>query len=94
MAREQQSYFASIWRWLRDDENRKVVAWIGSGLVVAVGALVYQNSTLGPASGTAHPAPPVNVTVGEGVGVGGSMQLDGDLTVGSGQQGDAETPQR
>lgn len=94
MAREEQSYFASIWRWLRDDENRKVVAWIGSGLVVAIGALAYQNSTPGPGSGTANPPLPVNVTVGKGVGVGGNIQVDGDLTIESGQRGDGEIPQR
>jgi len=92
MARERQSYFASIWNWLRDEENRKVVAWIGSGLVVAVGALIYQNATPGPEPGAAGPSPSVNV--GEGVGVGGNMQVDGDVNVGSGQQGDEESPQR
>jgi len=94
MAREQQSYLASIWSWLRDEENRKVVAWIGSGFVAALGALIYQNATPGPESGAANPPASVNVTVGDGVGAGGNIQVDGNLSVSPGQQRDEESPQR
>jgi hypothetical protein len=83
-----------IWNWLRDGENRKVIAWIGSGLMVATGALVYQNTRSGPEPVAENPTSSITVTVGKGVGAGGSMQVDGDVNVGSGTQGDAKSPQQ
>jgi hypothetical protein len=67
-----------MWDWLKDPENRNVLAWLGSGLVVLAGGLWAVFTYLYP------PGPgstPPNVQVEHGVGAGGSISVGGDLNV-------------
>lgn len=62
----------SLWTWLRDETNRKVIAWFGSGLVVVVSALWVAYEKFDPAAKKASiPVPTRSVTVhGDGVVAG------------------------
>jgi hypothetical protein len=67
-----------MWDWLKDPENRNVLAWLGSGLVVAAGGLWAVFTYLHPAeSGSSAPS----VQVEQGVGAGGDISVGGDLNV-------------
>lgn len=90
MAMEQRMKFAAIWHWLRDAENRKVVAWLGSGLIVLLGALLYQNT--GQSPGPAEPS--TKATTNTGIASGGDVTVGGDVTIDGGPEEDAESPQR
>lgn len=90
MARDQRTYIALIWEWLRDGENRKVIAWIGSGLVVLLGAVLYQSA--GP--GADPPTPSQSTTVGTGIGTTGDVQVEGDVTIGGGSEENVERRQK
>ncbi len=90
MALEQRTNIAAIWQWLRDAENRKVIAWIGSGLIVLLGAVLYQNTGAPP-----DPAEPSkNATTGKGIAATGDVTIGGDVSIGSGSEDDAEPPQK
>ncbi len=90
MALEQRTNIAAIWQWLRDAENRKVIAWIGSGLIVLLGAVLYQNTGAPP-----DPAEPSkNATAGKGIAATGDVTIGGDVSIGSGSEDDAEPPQK
>lgn len=87
-----------LWEWLRDESNRKVMAFLGSGLVAVVSGLwvAYQSGFF--ASGTSpekvpeaaaqtapatDPQAPANVVVGgDGVAVGGDFNQKGDIRFG------------
>lgn len=67
-----------MWDWLKDPENRNVLAWLGSGLVVLAGGLWAVFTYLHPAeSGSSSPS----VQVEQGVGAGGDIEVGGDLNV-------------
>jgi hypothetical protein len=67
-----------MWDWLKDPENRNVLAWLGSGLVVLAGGLWAVLVHLHPAeSGGSAPS----VQVEQGVGAGGDISVGGDLNV-------------
>jgi hypothetical protein len=67
-----------MWDWLKDPENRNVLAWLGSGLVVLAGGLWAVFTYLYPPD--ARSTPP-NVQVERGVGAGGDISVGGDLEV-------------
>lgn len=90
MAMERRIGIAALWNWLRDAENRKVVAWLGSGLIVLLGALVYQNT--GPSPGPAEPS--TQATTDTGFATGGNVTIGGDVTIDGGPKEDAENPQK
>jgi hypothetical protein len=89
MATEQRTKISAVWQWLRDAENRKVIAWIGSGVIVLLGAVLYQNAGTGPPSG----GPSSNVTVGNGIGAGGDVTIHDGVTINGGPEDDAGRPQ-
>jgi hypothetical protein len=67
-----------MWHWLKDPENRKVLAWLGSGLVVvAAGLWTVFTYLYPPDSGSTPPS----VQVEHGVGAGGNISVGGDLNV-------------
>jgi hypothetical protein len=67
-----------MWNWLKDPENRKVLAWLGSGLVVvAGGAWAVFTYFHPPDTGGGKPS----VQVEHGVGAGGDVSVGGDLNV-------------
>jgi hypothetical protein len=72
-----------MWHWLKDPDNRSILAWLGSGLVVVAGGLWAVLLYLYPAeSGSSSPS----VQVEQGVGAGGDISVGGDLNVsGSGR---------
>lgn len=89
MALEQRTSIAAIWQWLRDAENRKVIAWIGSGLIVLLGAVLYQNG-----GAPDDPAAPSSAaTAGKGIAATGDVTINGDVSIGGGSENDAEPPQ-
>lgn len=90
MAAEQRTTIAAIWQWLRDVENRKVIAWIGSGVIVLLGAVLYQN--VGPASRAT--APSETATTGTGISSTDDVNIDGNVTINGGPEEDAEPPQQ
>lgn len=83
-----------LWAWLRDETNRTIIAWIGSGLVVvASGSWVlyqYLEDTHKPAVtvSTVDPAqlppqgPKIDIT-GDGMVAGEDLIIDGDVNFGS-----------
>lgn len=91
MATEQRTTISAIWQWLRDAENRKVIAWIGSGLIVLLGAVLYQNAGTGPSSSAPTSQ---NATAKEGIASTGDVNIGGDVTIGGGSEEDAESPQK
>ena len=90
MATEQRTSISAVWQWLRDAENRKVIAWIGSGLIVLLGAVLYQNA--GPAPRPAEPSQ--SATTNEGIASTGDVNIGGDVTIGGGSEEDVESPQQ
>jgi hypothetical protein len=67
-----------MWDWLKDPENRKVLAWLGSGLVeVAGGIWAVVTYLYPPDSGSASPS----VQVEQGVGAGGDISVGGGINV-------------
>ena len=90
MATEQRNFFTSVWDWLRDAENRKVVAWLGSGLVVLFSAFLYQS--VGPPSDQA--AASQSATANNGIAVIGDVKTEGDIVINDGLEEDVESPQR
>lgn len=62
----------SLWAWFRDETNRKVVAWFGSGLVVVASGLWVVHEKYGPgAKKGSPPVPTSSVTIhGRGVVAG------------------------
>lgn len=70
-----------MWQWLKDPDNRTVLAWLGSGLVVLAGGAWAVFTYLAPpeSGGRAPPAPSVQVE--QGVGAGGDISVGGDLSV-------------
>ena len=67
-----------MWSWLKDPENRSVLAWLGSGLVVLASGIWVVFIYLYPSySGRVQPS----VQVERGVGAGGDISVGGDLNV-------------
>jgi hypothetical protein len=77
-----------FWTWLRDDTNRNILAWLGSGLVaLASGFWVlyqYPEKDKEPAApkSTATPAPQ-DAGLAIQVVVGGDLTAGKDLNIGS-----------
>jgi hypothetical protein len=83
----------SIWTWVRDETNRKVLAWIGSGLVAAAtGAwVIYEKwdekrSEVAEAS-TASEAPTQRVSIGGNGIVAGRDVNQGSFSASTGADG-------
>lgn len=90
MVTEQRTYIAAIWQWLRDAENRRVIAWIGSGLIVLFGAVIFQNVETG-----GSPAEPSQkATADTGMATVGDVEIGGDVTIGDRPQDDVESLQK
>ncbi|GAB4394161.1 MAG: hypothetical protein Tsb0032_16760 [Kiloniellaceae bacterium] len=90
MATEQRTTIAEIWHWLRDVENRKVIAWIGSGVVVLLGAILYQNTGTSPRA----TGPSETATTQTGISSTDDINIDGNVTINGGPQEDAEPAQQ
>jgi hypothetical protein len=68
-----------MWDWLKDPENRKVLAWLGSGLVVvAAGLWTVFTYLYPPDAGSTRP----RVQVEHDVGAGGDISVGGDVNIG------------
>ncbi len=80
----------AIWAWLCNEQNRKILTWIGSGAVALISGLwiAYHSldtgSDAGGATTTAENNPPArkgNVTVisNQGVASAGAITIQGDV---------------
>lgn len=67
-----EEYGGGIWGWLRDETNRKVIAWFGSGLVIVTSGLWVVYQKYDPvAKKVSPPVPTSSVTIsGDGVVAG------------------------
>jgi hypothetical protein len=55
---------SGLWSWLRDETNRKVIAWLGSGIVVVSSGLWVAYEKFNPVAKKASaPAPTSSVVV-------------------------------
>lgn len=90
MATEKRNHIKTTWNWLRDAENRKVIAWIGSGLVALLGVLLYQNIESTPAPTAASQS----ATANKGMATVGDVNVDGDVVINGGPEESAESPQK
>ena len=79
----------SCWQWLGDQENRKIISWICSGLAVVVSGLWFAFHPPGnkaPATPTKNSG---NTTIISTCGVAGG----GDITIGGDYTSCAEPPE-
>ena len=75
---------AAFWSWLSNEQNRKILAWIGSGVVVVISGLwvAFQSPGDKPSTSTAKssPATPSVIASEGGVAAGGNITIGGDVT--------------
>jgi hypothetical protein len=86
----------TCWTWLRDETNRNIIAWVGSGLVVAASGLWIGYEKLDKGGGEASPAAAVTKTVTiQGKGIVAGRDVNQGVIVGKPadeQNASAQTP--
>ncbi|MEN8178915.1 MAG: hypothetical protein ABFS39_09860 [Pseudomonadota bacterium] len=75
---------AAFWSWLGNEQNRKILAWIGSGVVVVISGLwvAFQSPGGKSSTSTAKSSPAASsVIASEGsVAAGGNITIGGNVT--------------